>query len=656
MRLDGSGADRLKTAAMSVPMTPEDLTKLIDAAVQGVLRGQRSAGSGGRELDERYFRRVDKFDGKGSWREFSFQFKTAVGMVNPKARDQLDEIQKAGKGVDMDSIFVEEEEAQTSKVGSELYAILTTLMTGEAMTVVRGVLGGNGWQAWSRLCIRFDPRTPAKALISMLAVMNPKKVKEIRHLASAIDDWEAKVKALDVEHDIELEEKIQVAILTSLCPGDVQDLIFQWADDKAKYNDIKDKIVALAQNRAAMSRPTPMEVDQVKEESGENEEEYEVEIDYVGETCRRCGGMGHYARECPTPKGKGTGGKGDGKGWGKSSSKGGQGYYGKGAHKGGYKGDGKGREDGKGRGGKGPFSGVCWNCQQAGHRAWECPKNKDVNDNMEIGAVQEDYSTTVGGVWAIAQVQAEEWTVIKEKGRRADRKDGEKVQVANRFQVLEAEEDGLEDGSGCGGHDLLKDSPSKWPLLRTGAKCCSRSRRCKKWIGGAGSGMEVQEMDAETPPGLETRQICTVTTGKKGWRRIGLGEITIDSAAEESVCPREWCKEFGTKDPEKWLKFVNASGGAMGHYGERTAKFKVEGENSAIMSLNFQVSDVQKPLAAVRRIVEKGNIVQFGPRDEDNFVVNAVGGVKVMMVKKGGSCVIPAEMVMEEQGFARQAR
>ena len=54
-----------------------------------------------------------------------------------------------------------------------------------------------------------------------------------------------------------------------------------------------------------------MEVDQVRDESGEDEEDYEVEIDYLAEPCRKCGGIGHYARECPTPKGKGKGGKGD---------------------------------------------------------------------------------------------------------------------------------------------------------------------------------------------------------------------------------------------------------------------------------------------------------------------------------------------------------
>ena len=48
-------------------------------------------------------------------------------------------------------------------------------------------------------------------------------------------------------------------------------------------------------------------------------------------------------------------------------------------------------------------------------------------------------------------------------------------------------------------------------------------------------------------------------------------EIRVDSAAEESVCPKGWGKQFGTKQVEehKKLNFVSANGGKIEHYGER---------------------------------------------------------------------------------------
>ena len=156
----------------------------------------------------------------------------------------------------------------------------------------------------------------------------------------------------------------------------------------------------------------------------------------------------------------------------------------------------------------------------------------------------------------------------------------------------------------------------------------------------------------------DEKSVCTVTAAKPKWRRTGPSEITVDSAAEESVCPKEWGSQYPTRSPSRWMKFVNASGGQMGHYGEKMATFQA-GPNAAVMSLGFQVSDVRKPLAAVHRITEKGNKVQFGPREEDNFIMNLASGAKVMMARKGGSYVIPAEMVVQEQmdrGFPGQAQ
>ena len=76
------------------------------------------------------------------------------------------------------------------------------------------------------------------------------------------------------------------------------------------------------------------------------------------------------------------------------------------------------------------------------------------------------------------------------------------------------------------------------------------------------------------------------------------------------------------------------------------------------MGLTFQVTDVRKPLLAVRRLVEKGNIVQFGPEAWQNYIMNPHTKKKVMLERKGGSFVIRAQFVKSiggSPGFARQA-
>ena len=58
------------------------------------------------------------------------------------------------------------------------------------------------------------------------------------------------------------------------------------------------------------------------------------------------------------------------------------------------------------------------------------------------------------------------------------------------------------------------------------------------------------------------------------------------------------------------MKLRNASGGKMELCGEKQINFKMS-ELSAVMGMNFQASDVKRPLAAVWRVAERGNLVQF---------------------------------------------
>jgi hypothetical protein len=49
----------------------------------------------------------------------------------------------------------------------------------------------------------------------------------------------------------------------------------------------------------------------------------------------------------------------------------------------------------------------------------------------------------------------------------------------------------------------------------------------------------------------------------------GRTEITVDSGAEENVCPWGWGEHFEVKPADRWMSFKNASGGSIEHFGKR---------------------------------------------------------------------------------------
>ena len=116
------------------------------------------------------------------------------------------------------------------KLWAELYSVITSFVSGGKLMIVRGVPHGDGWKAWSKLFNRYNPKTPARALMAMMEVMNAKKVKDVRGLSEAVQEWEIIVKNLKLEHEVEMNDQIKVALLTSMVPGVLQDFIFQWTD------------------------------------------------------------------------------------------------------------------------------------------------------------------------------------------------------------------------------------------------------------------------------------------------------------------------------------------------------------------------------------------------------------------------------------------
>ena len=135
------------------------------------------------------------------------------------------------------------------------------------------------------------------------------------------------------------------------------------------------------------------------------------------------------------------------------------------------------------------------------------------------------------------------------------------------------------------------------------------------------------------------KQVCVVTS-----------EVTVDSAVEESVCPKSWGDHFGLvpSKPGEHMTFINANGGRIAHHGSR--KVIVNSTTGQQLSMNFQVTDVQKPLLAVSRLIEQGNVVQFGKRPGHSYIQNLETGDKLLLERRHNSWVIPGKLA-DSAGF-----
>ena len=146
-------------------------------------------------------------------------------------------------------------------------------------------------------------------------------------------------------------------------------------------------------------------------------------------------------------------------------------------------------------------------------------------------------------------------------------------------------------------------------------------------------------------------EVCQVCSPEQ-WVKIKRSEVTVDSAAEESAAPLEWGDHVEiVPKVGKGIRMVAANGSDIKHYGSRRPKFqpKVSSKIDQVVDMEFQVSDVMKPLVAVRRIVESGNKVHFGPEEADNYIENVKSGEWIQMRKKNGSYVIDIDFVVKNE-------
>ena len=645
-------------------------------------------------LDERHFRRLQKFENKQeAWKEWRTHFLTSVRESSPITAEVMERAELADVAITADEVLKANNAYQEAlDLQHVIHARLVALTTGVSFTIVESS-AGSGLEAWRLLAQKYNPRTHSRCVQLVNSIINY-KIHRIDDVLTGLVRWESMVAMLARDHKEVLSEKMQVALLVKILPNTLQERVNEHLDRLVTYKDVHAKIVNLIQSSSKYSASDAMDCSGVDEYYEDSYEEADVNA-LARDQCARCGGVGHYAKDCSTPSAKG---KSKGKGKAQRSDE--TAYGGKGnlfcSH---CKRPGHNKEtcwdlypDMKRKGGKGGKAGK--NRKVAGLDE-EQTEDEDVRGLIELSALdclpcapneaffensddvgccgvscdQANACGTSDGAVRAASGTSDSATRGKLTGGASDgasrnKNAGNSIGIfpetfhhvpkvvkickdfvsstpcsfsqKSYFNILEDPEEELAIQAVNEQDDENEDETPWTEVVPKGKSAAARNGSVVRAVSKVDHATEVNVVDNGT---------------KKSLRRAGSGKITIDSGAGESVCPIDMVPEEPLHKTNKIGTHYRAAGGQkLVNKGEKRIKFKA---GSKIGKLNFQaINEVKKPLASAAKIANKGNVIVLDAEGCDSYIMNKSTKQRIPIHQENNVYVMNVDFMTDSGDFS----
>ena len=272
----------------------------------------------------------DTADPKNPWMQWSFVAKAYFAAVDMRLAALLTAASDRSEDTaPIDNATLITEEAQLS---TTVYYALCMLTRDEALTIVRSVPEGHGFEAWRKLDHQFAPKVASRFQNMMEGILYP--VVSGTQYQRAWQDWEELVRAYELQSGEVISDMIKIATLTyRLVDEKLRDHLLLNAKPNLKYQQVREHVEAvyIARRRDWTTKSsTDMDLDALYKGKGKDKGKKGSSKGKKGtykgnlkgdkssakdkETCFYCGKQGHMAKECrkktKDEKGK-AGGKGE---------------------------------------------------------------------------------------------------------------------------------------------------------------------------------------------------------------------------------------------------------------------------------------------------------------------------------------------------------